>query len=199
MARPATITDDVLIAKLSEVFRDAGYDGASLARLAAATGLQKASLYHRFPGGKDQMADAVLRGAEEWLGAHVLTPLSAPGDPRARVRAVARALDEFYAGGRQACLLNLLASPPGAPGPLADRIRGAFQAFIDALTAVLRDAGFDAATARARAERAVVLVQGSLVLARGLNTPRPFRTVLRRLEDELLSADQVSPRSRTGA
>lgn len=187
MARPVKITDDVLFSKLSDVFRDVGYDGASLARLSAATGLQKASLYHRFPGGKDQMADEVLRGAEQWLTANILTPLLTAGEPRARVRGLVRALDEFYAGGRQACLLNLLASPPNTPGPLAERIRQAFEALIDALTAVLRDAGLAAATARAGAERAVVLIQGSLVLARGLRTPRPFRTVLRQLEHELLA------------
>lgn len=187
MARPAKITDDVLYAKLSDVFREVGYDGASLARLSAATGLQKASLYHRFPGGKDQMADEVLRGAEAWLVANILTPLAAAGDPRGRIRVMIRALDQFYAGGRQACLLNLLASPPHTPSPLAERIRLAFQAFIDALAAVLRDAGLDAAVARARAERAIVLVQGSLVLCRGLGTPRPFRSTLRQLEQELLA------------
>jgi len=61
MARRATIEDDDLICKLTDVFRNVGYDGASLAVLADATGLKKASLYHRFPGGKEQMAEEVFK------------------------------------------------------------------------------------------------------------------------------------------
>eukprot|EP01034_Spumella_vulgaris_P003226 gene3226-4166_t len=35
--------------KLTEVFTRFGYDGASMELLSQATGLKKASLYHRFP------------------------------------------------------------------------------------------------------------------------------------------------------
>ena len=63
MSRTSAIDDGELIARLSGVFRDVGYEGATLSALAAATGLQKASLYHRYPGGKQQMADEVLAAA----------------------------------------------------------------------------------------------------------------------------------------
>ena len=50
MARPQSVQDQDLMQRLSCVFRDVGYDGASLSILSEATGLKKASLYHRFPG-----------------------------------------------------------------------------------------------------------------------------------------------------
>ncbi|TGQ06111.1 helix-turn-helix domain-containing protein, partial [Mesorhizobium sp. M00.F.Ca.ET.217.01.1.1] len=43
---------------IGEVFREHGYEGASLALIGAATGLGKGSLYHFFPGGKEEMARA---------------------------------------------------------------------------------------------------------------------------------------------
>ncbi|WP_164094666.1 TetR family transcriptional regulator, partial [Serratia marcescens] len=49
-----------LIPILGEVFREHGYEGASLAVIGARTGLGKGSLYHAFPGGKEEMASAVL-------------------------------------------------------------------------------------------------------------------------------------------
>ncbi len=52
-----------LISILDEVFRRRGYDGATLSVLSRACGLGKASLYHHFPGGKDEMADVLLQRA----------------------------------------------------------------------------------------------------------------------------------------
>ena len=54
-----------VIQSLLEVFRKVGYDGASLQQLANATGLKKSSLYHRFPEGKKQMAEEVLKAVNE--------------------------------------------------------------------------------------------------------------------------------------
>lgn len=185
MARPQKIDDQLLHQKLTDVFREVGYEAASLARLSAATGLERASLYHRFPGGKQDMAREVLRGAAAWLGEHVLGPLAAEGPPENRIRGMIRAFDDFYAGGRRACLLNVLSAPGAEPG-LADQIEEMFETLIVALAAVLIEAGTDQATARRRAERAVAGLQGSLVLARGLRTPAPFRNFLDNLEHDLL-------------
>ena len=49
-----------LLNALSDVFRKRGYEGATLAELAAAANLGRASLYHHFPGGKAEMARQVL-------------------------------------------------------------------------------------------------------------------------------------------
>ena len=47
---------------LFQLFRQHGYDGVSLAKIAAATELGKASLYHHFPGGKAEMMAAIASG-----------------------------------------------------------------------------------------------------------------------------------------
>lgn len=186
MTRPPRIDDDTLLMHLSRVFRREGYEAASLGRLAEATGLKKASLYHRFPGGKAQMAREVLAAAQRWLDAHVLAPLQGDEPPAARIRAMTAELDRFYEGGTQACLLNILSSPPAEQGPFDDLVRGALTDWHAALVKTLRDHGLDADEAAARAQRALVLIQGSLVLARGLGTPAPFQDCLAQLEDELL-------------
>jgi TetR/AcrR family transcriptional regulator, lmrAB and yxaGH operons repressor len=55
------------IPALAEAFREHGFEGASLAHLCEATGLGKGSLYHFFPGGKDEMAAAVLADVDAWI------------------------------------------------------------------------------------------------------------------------------------
>ena len=197
MARPAKIEESTLLKKLSDVFRDVGYEGASLAMLAEATGLKKASLYHRFPGGKEQMASEVMANAESWLTERILTPLQSSDPPQARTHAMIRNLDTFYCGGRQACLLNMMSSPRAERGPFTALIKKAFKAWTDALASALADADLDEDTARSRAERAIALLQGSLVVARGTGSTRPFRNCLAHLEQELLAPPPNAPRSKS--
>ncbi|MFA5950937.1 MAG: TetR/AcrR family transcriptional regulator [Hyphomicrobium sp.] len=188
MGRKASVEDEELMARLSGVFRDVGYEGATLAMLAEATGLKKASLYHRFPGGKEQMAREVLESAGAWLEENILAPLKGGGTPADRITEMARQLDAFYSGGKQACLLNMLSSSRIHEGPFTEAIKKIFEAWIEALSAVMGDAGLDRKEARARAERGVIMLQGSLVLARGMGTTRPFREFLKSLPAELLGA-----------
>jgi hypothetical protein len=48
-----------------------GYrEGASLSLISEATGLGKGCLYHFFPGGKEEMADAVLSEIDGWFENH---------------------------------------------------------------------------------------------------------------------------------
>lgn len=70
---------DTYIPCLLQLFRQYGYDGATLARISEATGLGKASLYHHFPGGKDEMVQAVMDYLERWLAENVLPSLQGEG------------------------------------------------------------------------------------------------------------------------
>jgi len=62
--RPQKVIDSDILKGLTKVFRSKGYEGANLSELAQATNLKKASLYHRFPGGKQEMAVTVLTHIE---------------------------------------------------------------------------------------------------------------------------------------
>lgn len=195
MARPHTVEDEELLARLGCVFRDVGYEGASLARLAEAAGLQKASLYHRFPGGKAEMAEAVLASALGWFEASVFAPMRGEGAPADRLADVAAALDRFYSGGRQACLLNMLSAPRGE-GPFEAAIKAAFRALVDAFAALARDGGIAPEDASVRAERVVMLLHGSLVLSRGLGSPKPFRAFIAHLPADLLGTPPAATGTR---
>ncbi len=186
MARTQSINDADLIGRLSLVFRREGFAGASLAALAEAAGLKKASLYHRFPRGKEQMAEEVLASAVGWYRNNILEPLAAEGSPRARLTKAAEKLDAFYAGGRQSCLLNMLASAQQDDSPFSDGIRGAFAALTSTFASVAQEAGVAHAEARTRAERVVMLLHGSLVMARGIGDGAPFRSFLATFADQLI-------------
>ncbi len=82
MSRLIHTREDVLPV-LGEVFREHGFEGASLSVITARTGLGKGSLYHFFPGGKEEMGQAVLAHIDGWFETEVYAPLRDDADPRA--------------------------------------------------------------------------------------------------------------------
>ncbi len=181
------IDQDDLLDKLTDVFRLHGYEGASLSRIAEATGLGRASLYHRFPGGKKEMAEAVLDRADSWFASYILAPLNGPGDPADRVRAMAKRLNDFYGGGRHSCLLDSLSLGAGGDHGVRDHVQRSFAGWRGALAAVARSAGLSPTDAKRRAADALVRIQGALVLARATGETNPFSRALHGLP-ELLTA-----------
>ena len=181
--RPAKVSDKELFERLTEVFRRKGYDGASYADLMEATGLVKASLYHRFPGGKEEMVDAILSEVDGQFAEYVLAPALEQGDPEERARRMARRLREFYDGGKSWCLLDTL-SLAESRTTLA-HAKKSMEFWVESLARVAREAGFSAGVARKRAEEAVAAIEGGLVVARVLKNRRPFLRVLAGLPKKL--------------
>jgi AcrR family transcriptional regulator len=182
----ALLPRDEVVARIQNVFRDRGFDGASLAEISHATGLGKSSLYHYFPGGKDDMAVAVLERIDKWMNERALGALRGSGTPKQRLRAMLHILDEFYVGGRNACVLgNLVVG--GSRERFQTFLASAFEGWITALRALAIEAGVGRTEAQQRAEDAVVRIEGALIVAGGLNDPAPFKRALRNIERDLLA------------
>ena len=189
MARP-TMPREELLERLSTVFRTHGYDGASLALLSEATGLVKASLYYQFPRGKLDMAEAVLAWLSQKMTTGALAQLNGPGTPRERiVRSVAE-MSRFYGGGTLSCAINVFSI--GEAGPLfRAHLARSVETLGQAFGSVLQEAGLDAGTARRRAEDALIVLQGALVVSHATVTTGVFERVIEELPDRLL---QGAPR-----
>jgi TetR/AcrR family transcriptional repressor of lmrAB and yxaGH operons len=183
----ATITDAELLTKCTEVFRTYGFEGATMSRISAATGLEKGSLYHRFPGGKEEMALAVAAGVVEWFQANVFAVLKQPGNPPKRVKAVAEQLRKFYAEGTKSCLLEMLSIPSGGP-ELAAGLKGVLQAWQRAFAQISQESGYGAAEAKRRADDAIMRIEGSIVMSRVLNDSKPFHRALDELSGTLIQS-----------
>ncbi len=180
------VQDEELLDRLTDVFRTHGFEGASLSRISEATGLQRASLYHRFPGGKEEMGKAVLERAGQWLGHRVLAPLSESGKPADRIRKMAHELHQFYGGGKHSCLLDSL-SFGCEENDIKRHVREGMGAWVEALAKVAREAGVSTKKARQQAQDAISLLQGGLVMARVMNDTGPFERTLAKLPEIILS------------
>jgi TetR/AcrR family transcriptional regulator, lmrAB and yxaGH operons repressor len=185
MARMIAERADV-VPVLAEVFRTHGFEGASLSVIAQATGLGKGSLYNFFPGGKDEMAAAVLAHIDGWFAANVFEPLRNGRDPQAAIAAMFGATAGYFDDGGRVCVVGLFALAD-TRDRFADAVNGYFQSWIEALAAALRRGGHARAAARDLAEETVGGIQGGLVLARALGDTAAFRRTMARLQARLAS------------
>jgi TetR/AcrR family transcriptional repressor of lmrAB and yxaGH operons len=167
------------IPALAEAFREHGFEGASLAQLCAATGLGKGSLYHFFPGGKDEMAAAVLADVDAWFTGAIFEPLRrAPAGDPAALSAMFDAVTDYFRSGRRVCLQGAFALGHERDR-FADAIRRYFEQWITSLAAALAS-GRGEQAARAAAIEVVAAIQGGIVLSRALNKPEIFTQVIER-------------------
>lgn len=169
----ALASKDEIVERLFTVFRDRGFEGASLADLSRATGLGKSSLYHYFPGGKEEMAAAVLERATTSIDEAILKAAQAPEPLKLRIRKIVAAFDQMYAGGRTSCVLGQLAT--ASIGTDSRRgLRAAFAQWIKAIAALAIDSGMSSARAREFAEDWVARLQGALILQAAIGDTGPF-------------------------
>ncbi len=184
MARPPSVLDDELYDRLAEVFRTAGYEGASLGALAEAARLRRASLYHRFPDGKAQMAEAVLDRVGR-LFEQFLEPMRTDPDTRAGVVRSAERIGELYGGGLLSCVMDTLPLH-GAPERVRRRAAEVAEMWVSTMADAARRGGRPEIEAREAAEDAFAWLEGGLVYGRLFGDGGPFQRALGRLPELLL-------------
>ncbi len=172
------------VRRLGEVFRQHGYEGASLALITAGTGLGKGSLYNFFPGGKEEMATAVLEDIDRWFAEAIFQPLRQDADPAAAVAAMLDGVAAYFDGGGRVCLVGVFALGE-VRDRFAERVQGYFAAWTASLAAALTRGGRPPEIAGDLAEEAVLAIQGALVLARAMDDRGVFARALDRLRTRL--------------
>ena len=184
MARTVAERHDV-IPVLAEVFREHGVEGASLAVITAQTGLGKGSLYHFFPGGKDEMVRAVLENISTWFEDNIFSRLENPDDPKAAILATLSATDAYFHTGGRVCLVGAL-----AVNNVRDRffseIQSYFNRWMDLLARTLQRQSYSKQEARALAEEIVGGIQGALILARATDNTKIFSSAIKRYKARVI-------------
>jgi TetR/AcrR family transcriptional repressor of lmrAB and yxaGH operons len=159
-----------------------GVNGASINQILEFTGAPRGSVYHHFPGGRNELIGAALeltaRRHDDSVSAHAGTS----------VEEIVSGFLEFWRG----VLVNshlesgcpILAVTVSAPdSELFDRAGGLFAASLDNLAHLLADVGLDHQSAADLATFLVAGAEGAVVLARAQRSLQPFETVAKRLTE----------------
>ncbi len=169
------------IPALGEVFRRYGFEGASIARFSENTHLGKDSLYHFFPGGKEEMAKAVLSDIEDWFEQNIFLPLqdSADHDGHA-IDLMFTAVDDYFKSGQRICLVGVFALTE-TRDRFSTEVNQYFKKWIDSLATALIRANVSPAEAKQTATTVVAGIQGALVIAQALDDQNSFSNMLKQL------------------
>lgn len=165
---------------LAEIFRERGYSGTSLSEITLRTGLGKGSLYHLFPGGKEEMARVVLDDVSDWFEANVFRPLRQTEDPAKGIDHMFHAVNAYFEAGRRTCLVGAFALDDSRDR-FANEIRKYFSDWVNALAEALKADGLSPGLAMETAEEVVSGIQGALVLTRSKKDAGIFARSLKRL------------------
>lgn len=186
--RPPKVEEEELLKGLMSVLRSKGYDGASLNELAGSSGLKKASLYHRFPGGKKEITAAVLQYVNEWFTTNIADILlNQDLSPAKRLVKVVESINYLYEKGKQTCLLRALSMDTGMV-LFAEELRQSMQKWIDNFGALGLAFGYTPDVAQQKAVQVITNIQGSLVVSKALGNAYPFEQAM----DDILCLYKVS-------
>lgn len=172
-----TGTRERIVGVTAGLFRERGYTGTGIKQIAAGSGAAFGSLYHFFPGGKDELAAEALR----WSGA---------GYQRL-VEAVIDAAPDFVTGLRDAflgaaevleatdyadaCPIETVALEVASVNePLRLVTAEIFERWIGSATTRGVAAGLDRAAARRLGIAFINALEGAFVLARAMKSTEPL-------------------------
>lgn len=169
------------IPALGEVFRRYGFEGASIARISENTHLGKGSLYHFFPGGKEEMAKAVLSDIEDWFEQKIFLPLQDSTDRNGQaIELMFTAVDDYFKSGQRICLVGVFALTETRDRFSAE-VNQYFKKWIASLASALIRTNFSPAEAQQMATTVVAGIQGALVIAQALDDLNSFANMLKHL------------------
>ncbi len=155
--------------------------------LSKVTGLGKGSLYNFFPGGKEEMMEAVLADIDRWFDATIFSPLEHVHDPAAAITAMIEDVTAYFRSGGRVCLVGCIGLNSSGEA-FTPRVKSYFARWISALAHCLEAGGVPPLLAVQLAEGAVSGIQGAIVLARALGEEAAFLRMIERQRSVLLDA-----------
>lgn len=161
MGRPRLeidIEDDLTL-----LFRQRGFDGASLSAIEKVSGMGKASLFHRFPGGKDDMARASISAVTTQFEV-TLSRIFENSAPKLCAHELQNFFSDYYLQGDLGCIFGAFSVPETAA-----RFRPELQTMLKRITQSICQssalAGVSRSQAKQNAEDFLADLQGTLILS----------------------------------
>jgi AcrR family transcriptional regulator len=188
----STPTRQRIVEAGAELLRAKGYSGTGVKEIVAAAQAPFGSLYHHFPGGKEQLGEEVVRWSGREYGK--LGPLIFDAAPdvvsgvRAFFTGAAENLQE--SGWVAGCPIATVAlEAANTSEPLRRATAGVFTEWVDGLAPRFAAAGVDDARARDLAIAMIAALEGAFVLAQAWRDVTPLHaageTVARAVQEAL--------------
>ena len=180
---------DRMIQSAALLFRENGYSGTGFRDVIEHSGAPRGSIYHHFPGGKQQLAAETVAWAAGVIERRIARAAES-GDPIAALGIFVDSWREVLEDSnfRAGCPVVAVAAEADAGSTATDAAAAAFTRWQDLIGRSLLDAGVSRTDARRLATTVVAAIEGAILLCRVRHDIRPLRDVHRALEATLRTA-----------
>jgi AcrR family transcriptional regulator len=172
-----TPTRERIVTAGAELFRRQGYNATGVKQIVAEASAPFGSLYHFFPGGKEQLGAEVIR----WSGSTYGQLVAMIFDPAPDV---VTAVETFFAGAAEtlretdfadACPIATVALEVASSSePLREATAEVFESWVEAAAQRFRTAGITRAKSRELAVSLLASLEGAFVLSRAWRSTEPL-------------------------
>jgi AcrR family transcriptional regulator len=173
----AAETRERIVQRSAELFRRQGFAGTGVKQIVAEASAPFGSLYHFFPGGKEQLGEEVIRSSGAIYG-QLIEAFYRPGkDPVAATRnffaaAAASVREADYA---DACPIATVALEVSSTSePMRQACADVFDGWVEGVAGRLGECGLSRKRSRALAFELIAALEGAFVLARALRSTEPI-------------------------
>jgi AcrR family transcriptional regulator len=170
-------TKDRIMGSTAELFRRQGYTGTGIKQILAAANAPFGSLYHFFPGGKEQLGAQTIRSSGQMYMELFATIVAQAPD-------VPSAVAGFFSGAAEtlvqtdyadACPIATVALEVASTNePLREACAEVFDGWIAGATAYFAAAGIPLKTARELALSMLCLLEGAFIFCRAMRSTEPL-------------------------
>ena len=178
-----------MIQSAALLFRENGYSGTGFRDVIEHSGAPRGSIYHHFPGGKEQLAADTVAWAAEVIERRIARAAQ-NGDPIAALGIFVDSWREVLEDSnfRAGCPIVAVAAEADSGSTAIDAAAAAFTRWQELIARALLDAGVSRTDARRLATTVVAAIEGAILLCRVRRDIRPLRDVHRALEATLRTA-----------
>ena len=174
-------TKDRMIDSAVRLLRERGVHGLTVDAVLADSGAPRGSVYHHFPGGRQELLVAAARTSASYI-THLIEEAAAESDPMAAIQRFAAfwrqaMLDSDFQTG---CPVAALAAA-GESDELLEIARTAFDAWRRDLAAAIGTTGVEAARADRLAGMVISSIEGALPMCRAYRSAEPLDLVVAEL------------------
>jgi AcrR family transcriptional regulator len=170
-------TKDRIMDSTAELFRRQGYNGTGIKQILAAANAPFGSLYHFFPGGKEDLGAQTIRSSGQlYTQLFATIAVQAPDVPSA--------VSDFFTGAAQtleetdyadACPIATVALEVASTNePLREACAEVFDGWIGGASAYFAAAGIAPRTARELALSMLCLLEGAFIFCRAMRSTEPL-------------------------
>ncbi len=184
-----TPTKERILDASGELFRRQGFTGTGVKQILAEASAPFGSLYHHFPGGKEELGAETVRRSGRLYAIVVAKAMDVEGDLADRVLAgfLGAAQTMRESGYADACPIATVALEVSSTSePLREACAEVFELWFDGLTATFAEAGI--ADPRALAIEMLCALEGAFVFCRALRSTEPLEVAGRAVAQRVRTA-----------